>query len=69
MLSSIDDSLGFVLNYVPGLYTIRFVVYVWLFYPRANNGANVIYTAIRPLLVRVKSKIDELNSKERTKRA
>jgi uncharacterized membrane protein required for colicin V production len=68
-LSSIDDTFGFILDFVPGFYTLRFVVYVWLFYPRANNGATVIYTALKPLLVKVRAEIDGLNSKASVKRA
>jgi hypothetical protein len=59
LLCSIDDSLGFVLDFIPGFYTLRFVVYVWLFYPRANNGATIIYTALKPLLVRVKEQVEK----------
>lgn len=53
-MTSIDDSLGFVLDLVPGFYALRFMVYVWMFYPRANNGAMVIYSFLKPYLHRWK---------------
>jgi hypothetical protein len=53
-----DDTLGFILAYIPGFYAMRFVVYIWMFYPRANNGATVIYIAIKPILQRVREQID-----------
>lgn len=61
LLSSVDDSLGFILDYVPGFYTIRFIIYVWMFFPRANNGATLIYTAIKPILIKVKGKMEEVS--------
>lgn len=62
-----DDSFSFILAYIPGFYALRFVVYIWMFYPRVNNGATVIYIALKPLLQRVKAKIDEfLNPSRKT---
>jgi receptor expression-enhancing protein 5/6 len=49
-LTSIDSTFWFVLQYVPGFYAIRFIVYVWMFYPREKNGATIIYTALKPIL-------------------
>jgi hypothetical protein len=69
LLAAVDDSVGFILEFVPGFYTMRFVIYVWMFYPRANNGATVIYTAIKPILVKVKARIEEIYGKEGGKSA
>jgi hypothetical protein len=60
LLTTMDDSLSFILAYIPGFYALRFVVYIWMFYPRANNGATVIYVALKPLLQRVKDQIEDL---------
>jgi hypothetical protein len=55
LLVSIDDSFSFILAYIPGFYAIRFIIFVWMFYPRANNGATTIYIAIKPILEKVKA--------------
>lgn len=60
MLTTIDDTLGFILIYIPGFYSFRFVVYIWMFYPRANNGATTIYVALKPMLQKVKERIDSI---------
>lgn len=33
-----------------------------MFYPRANNGANIIYVAIKPLMEKLREKLDELQA-------
>lgn len=38
-----------------------------MFYPRANNGATVIYTALKPILQTVKGRIDELMNEGKKK--
>lgn len=62
-LTTIDGSLSFVLAFVPGFYAIRFVMYVWMFYPREKNGATIIYTALKPILQKLNQKIEQYNGK------
>lgn len=50
LLTSVDDSLGFILDLIPGFYALRFMVFVWMFYPRPNNGAGRIYSYLKPYL-------------------
>ena len=57
LLTSLDDSFGWVFNMVPGFYALRLVVYIWMFYPRANNGATTIYKQLKPLLVSFREKL------------
>ena len=52
MLTSVDDVLGDILNLIPGFYALRFIVYIWMFYPRANNGAEIIYQHLKPQLLK-----------------
>ena len=54
---TIDGTFSFVLSFVPGFYAIRFIMYVWMFYPREKNGATVIYTALKPILQKFNEKI------------
>jgi hypothetical protein len=60
LLCTVDDSFGFILAYVPGFYAMRFLVFIWMFYPRANNGATTIYVAIKPLLRTVRDQFDAI---------
>ena len=50
LLTSVDDLFSFVLDLIPGFYALRFIVYVWMFYPRPNNGSVVIYSFVKPYL-------------------
>ena len=54
MLTSIDDLFSSILNLIPGFYALRFIVYIWMFFPRANNGAQVIYQYLKPELLKWK---------------
>jgi len=69
----VDDVFGFVLNLIPGFYALRFIVYIWMFYPRADNGAEIIYKYIKPELLKWKvshylSRIDWRGSRGARKR-
>ena len=50
MLTSIDDTFSCILDLIPGFYALRFIVYVWMFYPRADNGSVLIYGYLKPYL-------------------
>jgi len=45
---------------VPGFYALKFLLYIWLFYPRANNGATVIFKAIHPYLLELQQKTESV---------
>jgi hypothetical protein len=55
----VDNNFWFILDFLPGFYAARFILYVWMFYPRSNNGATVIYNKLKPYLVEVKKTIDQ----------
>jgi hypothetical protein len=61
--------LWFILQFVPGFYAFRFLIYVWMFYPRAKNGATTIFKAIHPYLLEIKRKAEStLAELEKAKR-
>ena len=73
LLTSVDDVFGFILDFIPGFYALRFIVYIWMFYPRADNGAEIIYRYIKPELLKWKvlqnlSRIDWKVSKSRQRK-
>ncbi len=67
LLTSVDDTFSFILNFIPGFYALRFIVYVWMFYPRANNGSVVIYSYIKPYLQQWKVPIKQLSKNYKEK--
>jgi hypothetical protein len=60
LLTTADDCFWFVLQYLPAFYALRFLVYVWMFFPRTNNGATLIYHFVRPYLAKLQNNIDAL---------
>lgn len=61
LLTTADDCFWLVLQHLPAFYALRFLLYVWMFFPRANNGATLIYHFVRPYLASLQAKLDSLS--------
>jgi len=58
-----NDMLFIVLGFIPFLYIIKAVLYVWMFHPR-TKGAQVIYEkVIKPLLLKYEGKLDRVTNR------
>jgi hypothetical protein len=53
LLTSLDENFSFILQIIPGFYAFKLIAYLWLFYPRKENGASTIYILLKPMLARV----------------